>query len=79
MATSKKGSKENPVTEKDVIEMEIPEYVIVSAKLNDGKCDFSFRTQKGVHEGEVTNTKGAGWVLFGRCFGSCTSNIMACI
>lgn len=60
MAKAKKGSKSNPITEKDKAELELPEYVIVSAKLNDGKCDFSFRTQIGVHTGEVATIKGVG-------------------
>ena len=60
MAKAKKGSKNNPITEQDKAEMELPEYVIVSAKLNDGKCDFSTRTQIGVHTGEVATIKGVG-------------------
>lgn len=54
------GAQDNPVTDKDKAELDIPEYVITAAKLNDGKVDFSFRIQKGVHEGDVNNTKGAG-------------------
>lgn len=54
------GAQDNPVTEQDKAELDIPEYVIIAAKLNDGKVDFSFRIQKGVHEGDVNNTKGAG-------------------
>lgn len=60
MSKSKKGSKQNPITDQDLAEANIPEYVIVSAKLNDGKCDFSFRTEKGIHAGEVANIKGVG-------------------
>lgn len=60
MAASRKGTKNNPVTGQDKQELDIPEYVIIGAKLNDGKVDFSFRMQKGIHQGEVTNTKGAG-------------------
>lgn len=57
MAKAKKGTIKNPITEKDKEEFYLPEYVIVSAKLNDGKCDFSFRTQIGVHTGEVATSE----------------------
>ena len=60
MAKAKKGTPENPVTGKDKAEINLPEYVITGAKLNDGKVDFSYRIQKGIHAGEVTNTKGVG-------------------
>ena len=60
MSKAKKGTMQNPVTDQDKEEIDIPMYVIIGAKLNDGKVDFSYRMQKGIHQGEVTNTKGAG-------------------
>lgn len=56
----RKGTQDNPVTDKDKAELDIPEYVIIAAKLNDGKVDFSFRIQKGIHSGEIANIKGVG-------------------
>lgn len=46
---AKKGSKENPVTDQDKIEAELPETIITFAETNDGKCNYHYRVMKGTH------------------------------
>ncbi len=57
---AKKGSKENPVTDQDKIEAELPETIITFAETNDDKCNYHYRVMKGTHQGELIKVTGVG-------------------
>lgn len=63
MATStRKGSKENPITDQDLQDLEGPRQVITAAAIKDGLLHYTYKVIKGANAGDTHNVKGQGIV-----------------